>query len=162
MNASKPVGTIMILPESTEENVGTQKKPKVATTENSGAQEKTSMHSVKGKEIMDLDIGQFNLHMSNINKTSINMNSCHADISDAEFLKNVRKLGQICQELSNCCSNMEGIILKRIKSKNLANSSSASASVNENIPAATDSQDKDFLQENPFLKWACDMCSQKF
>ena len=27
MNASKPIGTIMILPGSTEENVGTQKKP---------------------------------------------------------------------------------------------------------------------------------------
>ena len=111
---------------------------------------------------MDLDIGQVNLHLSNINKTLINMNSCHADISDAEILKNVRKLGQVCQELGNCCSNMDGIILKRIKSKISANSSSSSASVNENIPAAIDSQDQDFLQEHPFLKWTCDMCSQKF
>ena len=81
-----------------------------------------------------------------------------------DILNNVRKLGQICNELGKCCSNMEGIILKRIKSNNSSNVSttSASASVQDNNCASTHSQDEDFLQENPFVKWTCAICSRKF
>ena len=39
-------------------------------------------------------------------------------MSDGEILKNVRKLGQICQELEKCCANMESIIVNKINQNN--------------------------------------------
>ena len=118
MNSMKAIGTITILLESTDKKLCTQKKVNVTTAEIRSTLENISPQSVPRKHSMHLDIGQINLHLSNVNKTLLKLNSSDADISDVDILNNVRKLGQICNELGKCCSNMEGVILKRINCNN--------------------------------------------
>ena len=90
MNSSKPIGTITILLESTQEKLCTPKNSTFGTAEMSSTCQNTSLHWVKTQESMDLNIGQINCHLSNVNKTLLHINATDTDISDGQILKNVR------------------------------------------------------------------------
>ena len=92
MNSLKLIGTITILPESTQEKLCTPKNSTFGTAEMSSMHQNTLLHWVKIQESMDLDIGQINCHLSNVNKTLLQINTTDTDISDGQILKNVENL----------------------------------------------------------------------
>ena len=79
-----------------------------------------------------------------------------------KYSKSVRKLGQVCQELGKCCANMESIIVNKINENNSQTDTTVTLPLTHRTSPPTESEEQTFLQEKPFLKWACDICSRKF
>ena len=62
MNPKKPIGTLIIIPDSTQDNCSIPKN-KFTTAEMSSTAVTVSSHSMDKEEAMELDIGQINLHL---------------------------------------------------------------------------------------------------
>ena len=149
MSSSKTIGTITWPADTTQENNGT---PKLMTS-SAAASTSTATDSLSQcmpkEQSMDADIGQINLHLTNVNKSLLDMNTGNIDIFDGEIVKHVHKLGQICKELGRCCSNMEAVIVTRINCKKSTNQSDKQCNVADTDSPLTDPKDnRDFLQEN--------------
>ena len=85
MSSSRTIGTITLEGNSTHANIGTQIFP-TSMMPASTSTHKFTLSQCMGKEqSVDVDIGQINLHLSNVNKSLLVINTGKIDISDGDI-----------------------------------------------------------------------------